>query len=105
MAQVKDSRVLLSGTVVDIEEDFAFEEGQRKLRAHKIVVNSGDGMSVVKLSLEAKVQRPSLGATVLWWVRPRPWSMEGGRSGMSVAFLEAATAPELSALAELAAAK
>lgn len=104
MAQVKDSRVLLSGTVVDVEEDFGFEDGARKLRGHKIVVNSGDGMSVVKLMLDATIQRPSLGQTVLWWVRPTPWSMDGGRSGMSVRFLEPATTDELSALAELAAA-
>ncbi|MHA3724603.1 hypothetical protein ACXR2T_12065 [Leucobacter sp. HY1910] len=102
MAQVKDSRVLLTGTVVDLEEDFAFEDGTRKLRGHKIVVNSGDGMSVVKLFLDAPISKPSLGDTVLWWVRPTPWAMDGGRSGMSVRLLETATASELAALAELA---
>lgn len=103
MAQVKDSRVILSGTVVDIEEDYDRENGQRTLRAHKIVVNSGDGMSVVKLRLDAPVQRPNLGDTVIWWVRPRPWTMDGGRSGMSVSFLEKVTSDELGALEALAA--
>lgn len=83
MPNVQDSQVALAGSIVAIELTTNYETKQPD-GGSRVSVLAGDGMSVVKLSPEAtRAIGPIVNDRVAWMIRNQPWSMDGGRSGMS----------------------
>jgi hypothetical protein len=96
MPLVKDAPLILSGQIIALDLTSDYET--KAPTGAKVTILAGDGMTVVKLKLDAlQAQKPIAGDAVVWYVRPVPYAMEGN-SGMSVGFVRNVDMGDLDAL-------
>lgn len=98
MARINEPMVALVGSVLSVEQGRDYDTKQPDGTAKCLVV-AGGGVTVVKLDREAvQLVGPVEGRDVQWFVRYSAWSMDGGNSGMSVAFVRQLVPQDVDAL-------
>lgn len=95
MVEMKDAATALVGRILAVEFTRDFDTKKADGGA-KVFIHAGDGFSNVTLDAEAvQYEEPAEGKSIAWFVRMRPWKMEGGRSGMANSYVRPITEDDL----------
>lgn len=100
MPQFRESAVILTGTVLDVETQFEYEDKKptNRVKGQKVLIKSDDGEGFASVSFRQDVfetVKPSIGQRIAYVVRFGAWARSADNAQATCQFVREVTSNDL----------